>query len=82
LSVGLPIIILVIDETERIQRLVPALKEMISEGLMVLDEVESMVMSSKHQAEKKSPDAKPEHAPHVVSEYMNNSPVTLTSELT
>lgn len=81
LSIGLPVIIVVVDETERIQRLLPLLKEMIQEGLIVVDEVESILLSAQPAAGKAA-EMKHVHAPHTVSEYMNRQPLTITTQLT
>jgi PII-like signaling protein len=40
LSEDLPIVIVMVDDSERIERFVPQLDELITEGLVVIDDVE------------------------------------------
>ncbi len=45
LASALPEVIIVIDAKEKIESLIPALSEMISEGLLVVDDVDAIKLS-------------------------------------
>jgi uncharacterized protein len=45
LSTSLPEIVLVIDTPEKIESVLPAISSMVSEGLLVLDDVETIKLS-------------------------------------
>ncbi|MDZ4835746.1 MAG: DUF190 domain-containing protein [Candidatus Melainabacteria bacterium] len=45
LSSSMPELILVIDAAEKIQSVIPAISEMVSEGMLVLDDVETIKLS-------------------------------------
>ncbi len=49
LSSSLPEIILVVDSPEKIESIVPAVSEMVSEGLLVIDDVEAVKLSKSHK---------------------------------
>lgn len=79
LSVNLPVVIFVIDDIEIIDRALPILQEMVTEGLILVDEVQAIRRNGKT----KEASAKHESitdAHHKVSEYMDMTPITVTSE--
>jgi len=78
LATNLPLVIVVIDEAERVARVMPILEGMVREGLIVVDDVE-VTRLSRDKAEKEPAQAS-EEAQRPVSAFMDRSPVTVRPE--
>jgi PII-like signaling protein len=80
LSVNLPVVMIVIDEPEKIDRLLPILQEMVKEGLITIDEVQAI---RRNQSEKnvEANETSPASREHLVAEYMDEAPITVPPEM-
>jgi PII-like signaling protein/predicted transcriptional regulator len=80
LAVNLPVVIIAVDEVQAIDRVLPKLQEMVSEGLILVDEVQAIRKNGK--SEKEQPIAVAPHPnDHLVSEYMDAAPITIRPEM-
>lgn len=79
LSVNLPVVIMVIDEPEKIDRFLPILNEMVVEGLIIVDEVEAI----RNNKEENKTTSRPisSHVEHLVAEYLDSEPITVAPEM-
>lgn len=78
-SVNLPVLIIIVDDNDVIDRVLPILQEMVSEGLILVDEVQAI----RKNGRTKETAVKFEtitDAHHLVVEYMDTNPITVTSE--
>ena len=53
LSVDLPVIVILVDEPEKVRAFLPQLEELVQEGLVVVDEVEVVRYVGRRAAEKR-----------------------------
>src|SRR4030095_11512983 len=76
---NLPVVIIVVDDTAIIDRVLPILQEMIAEGLILVDEVQAIRKDGKKQKpEVKAVTDTQTH--HLVAEYMDEAPITVSPE--
>ena len=78
-AIDLPVIIVVIDEVETIDRILPMVQEMVTEGLIVVDEVQAL-RQNKSDAKKSQHSAQQALVEHLVEEYMDRTTVTVGPE--
>jgi PII-like signaling protein len=79
LSTNLPIIIIVVDEPEKIDRFLPILNDMVKEGLITVDEVQAIPRTVEKKTEKVH--MAHAHNEHLVTEYLDENPITVAPEM-
>lgn len=80
LSVNLPVLILIIDDIEKIDRILPILQEMVTEGLIIVDEVQAIRRNGLTGKPDKQTTSDAGQSQHIVAEYMDESPVVVSAE--
>src|SRR5262249_15936570 len=79
LAVGLPEVIIVVDDSEVIERVLPIVEEMVGEGLILVEDVQAIRKNSKHEQSRTKSEPSVEVG-HAVSEYMDGTPITVSAE--
>ncbi len=77
LSINLPVVIIVVDDVDKIDALLPILQEMVTEGLILVDEVQAIRKNGSRTA----PDAQVRQASgaqHKVAEYMDDAALAVS----
>jgi PII-like signaling protein len=77
LAISLPVIILIIDEADKINKFLPMLEEMVQEGLIVIDDVQVIQRRKEKSLATQAEDAQTEHT---VAEYMDIAPIIIHPE--
>lgn len=80
LSVKLPVVIIAVDDIEIIDRVLPVVQEMVSEGLILVDEVDAIRKNGKSDQRKETKSTSIAEKHHLVAEYMDVSPVTINAD--